>query len=161
MLFFTKRPERLLARWRQAASRELDDETSERLRLNEVTEAVIGETVTAMLIFSGCRAADDDTCRLRGDYEIYGPEGVRLARFADVDIWDRKPAPHPRSFQLSKGAAAIATAGGRPGSYRVLARVRDLNGNAELELWRDVELRTARAQPPRPLRRWHGRPASF
>jgi len=134
-LFFTDRPARLLLRW----------ERSEHLDLGQLTEVTIGEAVTAMIVFSGCRADAANECRLRGDYEIFDPDGVRLARFGDVDIWDRKPAPRLPALQLGKGAAAIATGGGRPNAYRVAATLRDLNAGTEMTLVRDIELR---ASPP-------------
>jgi hypothetical protein len=85
-----------------------------------------GGVVTAVVLFSGCAAAEDGNCRCDADLTVLLPDGSVYGEHRGVPVWDSAPPPG-HNLQLSNGRLKFRIEDHDPlGTYRIQALVRDL-----------------------------------
>ncbi|MFC4519069.1 hypothetical protein [Cupriavidus pinatubonensis] len=96
-----------------------------------------GSSVSAVLLFSGCKANSDGRCQVDVKYRLISPDGSSQ----DVGTYPvtRRAAPKPRIIELGDAIAQFDfERTDAPGTYRIVAIVTDQYGKRTLEVSTDV-----------------------
>jgi hypothetical protein len=97
----------------------------------------LGQSVTAFVVFHGCKANARGVCDLVCDFVVTNPDGKQSPGKGGA-VWNRKP-PQPRYMQLGQTSL---TAGFQPtdpvGAWKVIANVKDKVSGATLSVETDL-----------------------
>lgn len=111
-------------------------------RLTAAGEARRGDTVSTIIVYSGC-AADKpagSVCPARMDLRIVAPDGSTYGEYTDIRLAESVPTAH-KVVQLSPVDMRIEfEPHDKPGRYRVLATIRDPSRDIVLSLETGIEL---------------------
>lgn len=108
-----------------------------------------GKPITAMLIFSGCKAGANGNCNLTADYTITAPNGTPYGNPLSGPVWKLPPAPG-YNLQLSEGGIGFAVEPGEMlGQYTLKAIVTDHVARLTLAVETKVEVVEAATIPGR------------
>jgi hypothetical protein len=90
-----------------------------------------GKSVSAMLLFSGCRPNSAGTCNVSVTYRLAGPDGT-VQNVGPYNVWQRA-APKPGIVQLGDAHLTLGLANNDPiGKYVVSATITDRNSGASI-----------------------------
>lgn len=90
-----------------------------------------GKSVSAMLLFSGCRPNSAGTCNVSVTYRLAGPDGT-VQDVGPYNVWQRA-APKPGIVQLGDAHLTLGLANNDPiGKYVVSATITDRNSGASI-----------------------------
>lgn len=90
------------------------------------TEKVtVGKSVETMLIFSGCRAAEDGNCDVSAEMSIIGPDGKPYGETLRGPIWKGPPMPQYVLQLGESGAGFRLEPQDKLGFYTLRAKVTD------------------------------------
>jgi len=121
MLLLTDDLEELQQRWAEPGSPTFDP----------INAARMGDTVSAVLIFTGCAADSTGHCRLVADFTITDPRGSEFKSELERPVCFGRPPPPPGQLQLAEEAPSVTVTHGPHGAYTVSVTVRDrVSGNS-------------------------------
>jgi hypothetical protein len=107
--------------------------------LRTTDKARIGQSVSAMLLFHGCRADKAGHCNVTARFFVVRPDGQRDAA-GDGLVWTQAPLPEGR-IQLSQSNLSMAfDASDAPGEYTLIAEVDDKIAGTTLKLAQTLQL---------------------
>lgn len=93
-----------------------------------VQHAARGQFLSAVVLFSGCRADSVGNCNADMSITAYDPKGNRYGEMPGAGLWRGKPAPRAGATQLSRDYMGIVIEpSDLAGTYRVKVVARDLN----------------------------------
>ena len=84
-----------------------------------------GKPIEAMLIFSGCQAAENGNCNVSVELSVTGPDGVPYGETFKGPIWRGPPAPQYNLQLGESGLGFILDPQDKLGIYRLQAKVTD------------------------------------
>lgn len=125
-LILTDKAEENLERW---------NTPSEIVKFSTTEIIKKGQSITALVVFSGCGVNEKGNCNLIGRYRIYQPDGKVYADLPYQEIWVDKPVPPNRTLGLSVSYfKVIIEPHEQLGRYMVQAEVVDRIKNISLDL---------------------------
>jgi hypothetical protein len=129
MQLLTPEPDKLMENWNQPGD-PLDVITG--------NKTPIGKPITAVILFTGCKANEKGNCNIVGAFQVLDPAGNVYANTGPLPLWNDKPAPGDGILQLGENfLGVIIEPDDLLGEYLVYAAVRDLNsGNQTITLQR-------------------------
>ena len=90
-----------------------------------------GKSVSAMLLFSGCKPNSAGTCNVSVTYRLAGPDGT-VQNVGPYNVWQRT-APKSGIVQLGDAHLTLGLANNDPvGKYVVSATITDRNSGASI-----------------------------
>jgi hypothetical protein len=90
-----------------------------------------GKSVSAMLLFSGCKSNSEGTCNVSIAYRLVGPDGT-VQNVGPYNVWQRT-APKPGVVQLGDAHLTLSLGNNDPiGKYVVSATITDRNSGASI-----------------------------
>lgn len=99
----------------------------------------VGQSVSAMVLFHGCRADQAGHCNVVARYFLLRPGGQREAA-GDGPVWTQAPLPEGR-IQLGQSNLTMAFDGNdAPGEYTLIAEVEDKVAGYTLKLAQTLHL---------------------
>ena len=117
LMVLSDEPEEFLARWSQPTPG---------VSIRATRSVRRGVSLAPFILFIGCQEGEGGVCSASFDLEVLRPDGTRLFRTDQLELWRGKPAPLAGSLGLSIGYAAIELEPNDPlGRYLVRAHVRD------------------------------------
>ena len=120
----TSRGEELFNNW--------DRPTGKVFNVESFKVAPRGKFLSAVVLFKGCKPDRSRNCDVVVDIVAYDPKGKIYGQMLGVELWQRKPAPDPGYTQLSRSyMGLVIEPNDPPGTYRITAVARDLNGKSE------------------------------
>ena len=126
MLFLTDDFAGFKAEWRKPGTPQI----------REQDLAVRGKELTAVVLFSGCKAKDG-RCSVRVDWRVLRPDGSEYAALADTAAWPSREAAPEGVVVVSDARLGLVIEPEDPaGKYLVRARVRDGNSGVAVSLER-------------------------
>jgi hypothetical protein len=126
MLHITNKPDELFAAWNKP-SRSVPVFVTDALKR--------GDTVVAVVFFTGCEADTAGLCDTNVTLQVFKPDGSPYDAAQKGELWTSKPPPPAGEVQLSRGALGIRIEPQDPlGTYSVRARLRDNVSGDEVEL---------------------------
>jgi hypothetical protein len=135
MLILTNKPDEFFAAWDQPPDPDYKPE------LELATTAVRGDTVVAVVIFSGCKSNDEGNCNSTVDFRLLRPDGSEYAHHKDGELWTDKPAPAYGQLQVSIANLGFIVEDDDPfGEYTLQANVRDLVAKKSVQLEQVIEI---------------------
>ena len=84
-----------------------------------------GKPVEAMLIFSGCQAAEDGNCDVTVELSVTDPDGAPYGETFKGPLWQGPPAPQYNLQLGQSGLGFILEPEDKLGTYRLKANVTD------------------------------------
>lgn len=91
-----------------------------------------GQFLSAVVLFKGCKPDVSGNCNALVDIIAYDPRGKVYGEMRGVELWQQRPAPRAGYTQLSRSyMGLIIEPNDPPGTYRITAVARDLNGKSE------------------------------
>ncbi|MEH6584671.1 MAG: hypothetical protein V7754_22275 [Halioglobus sp.] len=125
-LILTNSDEELSARW-NVPSEGVDIDASDTVRRNE--------SISAFIIFGGCKANSSGNCRLAVEYSVTQPDGKIYSQPPPMEVWYDKEKPPGHSLELSVDYLKVVFEQGElVGKYEVVAKVTDLNADESIVL---------------------------
>lgn len=107
--------------------------TSGTPKLRSTTSIRQGESISGVLIFSGCQAGPAKTCDVSVEFTLQSPDGS-TSPAGTGPVWNDAP-PRARELFLGKASVSIGfTKDDLPGNYKLLAKVRDNYSQRTLQL---------------------------
>jgi len=92
-----------------------------------------GESISGVLIFGGCQADPKKTCDVAVEFTLQGPDGSTTPA-GNGPVWNASP-PKARALFLGQASVTIGfTKDDAPGSYKLVAKVRDNISHRTLQL---------------------------
>lgn len=86
-----------------------------------------GEFLSAIIMFTDCRADTHGNCNAAVDITTYDPNGEVYFSMLDGELWKRKPSPDAGNTQLGVDYMGLVIETNDPsGTYKVVATIRDL-----------------------------------
>lgn len=129
LLMLTDEPQKLMDDWKKP----------ETPRLKTISVATRSKPIGAVIFFTGCTELQGK-CNAKIDFEVTRPDGSSYASISDATLW-KLSAPPTKGLQLSETYLGIRLEPQDPtGTYRVIAKVRDLNANLEIVVSRTFAL---------------------
>jgi len=96
--------------------------------------AVRGTPITAVVLFTGCRAVGAK-CDIRVDFTVLKPDGSVYGSQKDVAAWKDKPAAPKGVVQVSEASLGIRIEPNDPnGKYLVKVKVRDMKAGTNVDV---------------------------
>jgi hypothetical protein len=124
MLLLTDDLVEIQQRWAQPSSPTLDP----------INAARVGDTVSVVLIFTGCAADSSGGCRLVADVTITDPRGAEFKSERERPVCFGRPPPPPGQLQLAQEATSATVTHGPRGTYAVSVIVHDRVSGTSLNL---------------------------
>ena len=135
MLLVTDDPEGFFERWDHPPSPDYKP------TLTTVSTVNRGDTVVAVVVFTGCAANADGNCQSEVDFTVLFPDGTVYEELKDGELWTDKPAPSVPRLQVSMANLGLRIEDDDPfGTYRMIAVVRDNVADRQLKLVQKVEV---------------------
>jgi len=101
-----------------------------------------GQSMSAVLLFGGCKPNAVGDCDVEVDIVAHAPDGSVYGQMQGAELWVRKPAPLPGNSQLGVSYMAIVIEPqDAAGTYRVTAVARDRNARTEARSSASFEVR--------------------
>ncbi len=124
MLILTTKPDAFLENW---------EKPTDEVEISTANEIRRGETIVAVVLFTGCQPDSDNLCNLVVAHRVLKPSGEIYADTGQQELWLGKPGPPEGALQLGAGFLRITIEPDDPlGEYRIYAAVRDLNSSKQL-----------------------------
>jgi hypothetical protein len=123
MLFLTDDLDELQKQWAQPAPP----------TLKPINTARIGESVFAVLVFTGCAPDGSGLCQLVADYTVTDPQGKPF-NDRERPVCLGKPPPQSGLLALGEETPSVTVALGPAGEYTVHVVVHDRVNGAEVDL---------------------------
>lgn len=99
-----------------------------------------GEPLGIIVLFAGCKEVSG-SCNSEVDYTIYKPDGTLLVERLTQPLWKEEAPPKP-NIQLGRAILSIQFKKGQPtGTYKITAKIKDVNANATVDLETQIELK--------------------
>ena len=137
MLLVTDDPEGFFKRWDKPPSPDYKPE------IETVSTARRGETVMAIIIFTGCASNPKGNCVSEVDFKVLNPDGSLYGDLKKGELWKDKPAPPDPYLQVSVANLAFKIEEDDPfGTYQLEAVVRDMVAKKQLKLKQTLEVIT-------------------
>ena len=125
-LILTNDHSELTKKW-NVPSEGVNIDTSNTVRRNE--------SISAFIVFTGCRETENGDCQLVVEYTVLQPDGKLYSQTPKMEVWYNKPKPDNGSLQLSVDyLKVIFEAGEQVGRYNLSAEVTDLISGEVLAL---------------------------
>lgn len=102
-------------------------------RLQAVDTVRQGQSISAVIVFSGCTPGVDGACKVAVDFVLQSPDGSRMPA-GSGPVWSKAPQKPPL---LLLGDASVTLGFGSedaPGTYALLATVTDAVAQRRLQL---------------------------
>ena len=100
----------------------------------------IGEPLGVIVLFVGCKEVSG-SCNSEVDYTIYKPDGSLLVERLAQPLW-KEESPPKSNMQLGRAILALQFKKGQPtGTYKITAKIKDINANAKVDLETQIELK--------------------
>jgi hypothetical protein len=91
-----------------------------------------GKFLSAVVLFTGCKADASGNCNVEIDIVAYDPVGKTYGDMKGAELWQHRPAPPPGHTQLGVAYMGLEIEPqDTAGTYRVEALARDLNAGVE------------------------------
>lgn len=114
--------------------------------VSRVSEAVRGDVVAAVILFSGCASDGVGRCNTLADFRVLRPDGSVYAEHADAIVWRQAPVDGS-GLQLSQAHLAFEIEPEDPvGVYEIHATVRDLIAGKSVALVQTLAVAPATGQ---------------
>jgi hypothetical protein len=84
-----------------------------------------GKLIETMLIFSGCRAAENGNCNVSVELSVTGPDGAPYGKTFNGPIWEGPPPPQYNLQLGQSGLGFILEPEDKLGIYKLKANVTD------------------------------------
>jgi len=138
MLLITNDPDGFFEQWNRPQS------PGYKPNMSTVSEAKRGDTVMAIILFSGCGADKTGNCNSQVDFKVYNPDGSLYSEYNNGELWSNKPAIPQGSMQVSViNLGFKIELDDQLGEYRIEAVVRDLNAKKRLKLKQTIRIKDA------------------
>ncbi len=107
--------------------------TSGTPKLQTTNKVRIGQSISGVILFSGCAPSPSQTCKVAAEFSVQAPDG-KATPAGSGPVWSKAP-PKPRIIML--GEASITLGFGNDdvqGTYTLVANVTDLVTKRTLKL---------------------------
>ncbi|HEX4331325.1 MAG TPA: hypothetical protein VH040_04235 [Usitatibacter sp.] len=126
MLVLTKDYDAFMKQWTQTGESQVPE-------FHPAAGAKAGESVTAMVFFSGC-ADTGNPCKLVVDFKVLKPDGSTYGDVPNVAAFDGKIAKR-NVVMLTRATVRLKIEPADPvGAYTIIAKLRDAKGGHAMEL---------------------------
>lgn len=110
-------------------------------QLTTTNVAKKGDTVMALIFFSGCTPNELGNCVSETDFKLLDPKGEVYGKIENAELWRDRPAPPPGSLQVGVDYMAFRVEqDDLIGEYRFNITVRDLVKKVSLDLSHPIQI---------------------
>ena len=93
------------------------------------------QSISAFIVFGGCKESANGNCRLVVEFTVTQPDGKLYSQTPPMEVWYEKKKPPQKALELSVDYLKIVfEEGEQVGNYEIIAKVSDLNANESLSL---------------------------
>ena len=93
----------------------------------------LGQSISAVIVFGGCKAGVTNKCQVSVDFALLAPDGTKTP-VGNGPVWS-KEAPKPRILMLGDASVTVGfEKNDPPGIYTLIAKVKDRVANQNLQL---------------------------
>ena len=111
------------------------DIPSDPVYLKTIDSVKINDFITAVVIFSGCKADKNGNCNVTMKFRVVQPDNKDYTKTPPMEVWVNKPAPTGYSLQLSVDYLKIQIEPGEQlGKYIIYTQVTDNNSGTLIDL---------------------------
>jgi hypothetical protein len=93
------------------------------------------QSISAFIVFDGCKESVKGNCRLVVEFTVIQPDGKLYSQTPPMEVWHEKKKPPQKALELSVDYLKIVFEDGEQvGNYAIIAKVSDLNAHESISL---------------------------